>query len=75
MEKTAKFISEQGQQMEIVIKMKQKNNPQFDFLNFSHYLNPYYRQLVKMIKSGKYKPRAQEAQLKREDSKWNMLMI
>ena len=64
-EKTAKFISEHSQQMEIMIKMKQKDNPQFDFLDFGHYLNPYYRHVVKMIKLKKYKPRLEQAKRKR----------
>lgn len=42
--------------MEILLKTKQANNPQFDFLKYDHYLNPYYRHLIIMIKSGKYRP-------------------
>ncbi|CAF1047243.1 unnamed protein product [Adineta steineri] len=55
-EKTAGFVSTSGLQMEIVLKTKQANNPQFDFLKYDHYLNPYYRHLIIMIKSGKYRP-------------------
>ncbi|CAF1166959.1 unnamed protein product [Adineta ricciae] len=55
-EKTAGFVSKSGLQMEIVLKTKQANNPQFDFLKYDHYLNPYYRHLIIMIKSGKYRP-------------------
>ncbi|UJR25160.1 hypothetical protein I4U23_006518 [Adineta vaga] len=55
-EKTASFVSTSGVQMEIVLKTKQANNPQFDFLKYDHYLNPYYRHLIIMIKSGKYRP-------------------
>ena len=55
-EKTAGFVSTSGVQMEIVLKTKQANNPQFDFLKYDHYLNPYYRHLIIMIKSGKYRP-------------------
>ena len=54
--KTAKCISEHGMQMEIIIKTKQKDNPQFDFLECDSELYPYYRHLVQMIKSGRYKP-------------------
>lgn len=32
-EKTAKFISKQGDQMEIILKTKQSSNSQFDFLS------------------------------------------
>jgi len=55
-EKTAIFVSKQGLQMEIVIKTKQANNSQFQFLKFEHYLNPYYKHMVQQIKSGKYNP-------------------
>ena len=60
MEKTAMFIVGQGLQMEIILKTKQANNPQFAFLQFDHYLNPYYKHLLKCIKSGKYKPLPEE---------------
>lgn len=43
--------------MEILIKTKQANNSQFEFLHFENPLNPYYKHMVKMIKSGKYKPK------------------
>lgn len=56
-EKTAKFVAKQGAQMEILIKTKQANNPQFEFLHFENPLNLYYKHMVKMIKSGKYKPK------------------
>ncbi|XP_023241084.1 splicing factor, suppressor of white-apricot homolog [Centruroides sculpturatus] len=55
-EKTALFVAQHGGQMEIIIKMKQSSNPQFDFLSFDHALNPYYKHLVSSIKSGKYVP-------------------
>lgn len=57
-EKTATFVSQHGSQMEIVIKTKQKDNPQFQFLNFDSGLNPYYKHMVSAIKSGRYKPKA-----------------
>ena len=42
--------------MEIVLKAKQSGNPQFDFLNYGNWLNPYYRFMIKEIKSGRYTP-------------------
>ncbi|XP_052073917.1 splicing factor, suppressor of white-apricot homolog isoform X18 [Mytilus californianus] len=62
-EKTAKFIAGHGMQMEIIIKTKQAKNSQFDFLHFEDPLNQYYKHMVNMIKSGKYKPK----QIKEED--------
>ncbi|CAC5420874.1 unnamed protein product [Mytilus coruscus] len=62
-EKTAKFIAGHGMQMEIIIKTKQAKNSQFNFLHFEDPLNQYYKHMVNMIKSGKYKPK----QIKEED--------
>ncbi|KAG6458955.1 hypothetical protein O3G_MSEX011136 [Manduca sexta] len=53
-EKTAKFIASQGAQMEILIKAKQGDNPQFQFLNKDSELNPYYSALIALVKSGKW---------------------
>lgn len=47
----------QGGQMEIMIKTKQSSNPLFEFLNIDNILYPYYKHMIKMIKSGKYKPK------------------
>jgi len=55
-EKTALFISKQGVQMEIMMKAKQKDNPQFQFLGYEDELNPYYQHLVKIMRSGRYVP-------------------
>ncbi|XP_033102184.1 splicing factor, suppressor of white-apricot homolog [Anneissia japonica] len=59
-ERTANFISSRGAQMEIRIKANQAGNSQFDFLNFDHYLNPYYKHLLKLIKSGHYRPKVDQ---------------
>ncbi|XP_076452760.1 splicing factor, suppressor of white-apricot homolog isoform X2 [Babylonia areolata] len=61
-ERTAAFIAKHGAQMEIRVKMKQSNNMQFEFLNFEKPLNQYYQHLLKMIKSGKYRPQHQQEQ-------------
>ncbi|XP_043289502.1 splicing factor, suppressor of white-apricot homolog isoform X3 [Venturia canescens] len=63
--KTALFISRQGGQMEILIKAKQANNPQFSFLSIDGSLHPYYRLVLEAIKSGKYNP---EKQPEKEES-------
>lgn len=55
-EKTAMFINNQGPQMEILLKMKQAGNPQFNFLSFDNPLHNYYRHLLMAIKGGRYKP-------------------
>ena len=53
-EKTAKFISIQGQQMEIVIKTKQKLNPYFSFLIPEDRLYRYYQWLLHAMSTGTY---------------------
>lgn len=55
-EKTAEFIARQGGQLEVLIRMKQKNNAQFAFLDIEHKLNLYYRFLVQQIRTGAYRP-------------------
>ncbi|XP_029652984.1 splicing factor, suppressor of white-apricot homolog isoform X1 [Octopus sinensis] len=55
-ERTANFVVMQGGQMEIMLKTKQSSNPLFEFLNIDNSLCPYYKHVIKMIKSGKYKP-------------------
>ena len=71
-EKTASFVAKQGNQMEIVIKTKQKDNQQFDFLNYENILNRYYRHMIKMIKNGRYTPKPQ-APKPRQNSKFKCL--
>jgi chaperone required for assembly of F1-ATPase len=58
--------------MEILIKTKQANNSQFDFLHFENPLNLYYKHMVKMIKSGRYKPK-EEADT--EDGKFSLQLL
>ena len=41
--------------MEIVLKAKQAGNPQFDFLSFGNWLNPYYKLILEKITNGTYK--------------------
>lgn len=53
-EKTAMFIAAQGPQMEILIKAKQSNNQQFEFLNVNNRLNAYYKHVLNALKNGYY---------------------
>ncbi|XP_063388610.1 protein suppressor of white apricot [Cydia fagiglandana] len=59
-EKTANFIASQGAQMEILIKAKQGDNPQFRFLDMGAPLRPYYLALVALVKAGKWPEKAPE---------------
>lgn len=61
-EKTALFVSRQGMQMEILIKAKQGDNPQFAFLNQGNELYKYYRHLLSAIKDGRYRVQPEETQ-------------
>ncbi|KYN38034.1 Protein suppressor of white apricot [Trachymyrmex septentrionalis] len=63
--KTALFISQHGSQLEILIKTKQANNPQFAFLSIDEPLHQYYKYVLDAIKSGKYNP---EKQPEKEES-------
>ena len=54
--KTARHVSEKGNQLEIIIKTKQQYNSSFDFLNFDHFLHPYYKHIKQLILSGSFKP-------------------
>ncbi|XP_052869908.1 protein suppressor of white apricot isoform X2 [Anopheles cruzii] len=53
-EKTAKFIASQDVQMEILLKTKQSNNPQFNFLNQSSHLFRYYRHVLLAFRTNQY---------------------
>ncbi|KAH8519079.1 hypothetical protein H0E87_000774 [Populus deltoides] len=44
--RTAIFVSKHGGQSEIVLRVKQGDNPTFGFLMPDHYLHPYFRFLV-----------------------------
>lgn len=44
--KTATFVSKHGGQSEIVLRVKQGDNPTFGFLMPNHHLHPYFRFLV-----------------------------
>ncbi|XP_063930077.1 splicing factor, suppressor of white-apricot homolog isoform X2 [Zophobas morio] len=68
-EKTALFVCKQGPQMEILIKAKQADNPQFGFLNQGHQLYKYYRHVLTAIKSGRYQVTSSlKKEEKREES-------
>lgn len=53
-EKTAKFISKNGLQMEILLKTKQASNTQFNFLNHDGQYNAYYKHILVMMKNNSY---------------------
>lgn len=46
--------------MEVLIKAKQADNPQFSFLSIDGELHPYYKHVLHAIKSGKYNPEEQQ---------------
>lgn len=43
--------------MEIRIKINQKNNPYFAFMDFNDRLHPYYKHVLRAISSGNYTPK------------------
>ncbi|RDD37811.1 Splicing factor, suppressor of white-apricot-like protein [Trichoplax sp. H2] len=67
--RTALFVSQNGLQLEIVLKAKQANNPQFEFLYFDKPLNDYYKHVLKMIKAGSYEYRPPESNVKDANNK------
>lgn len=44
--RTAKFVAKHGAQSEIVLRVKQGDNPTFGFLMPDHWLHPYFRFLI-----------------------------
>ncbi|GAB0089808.1 hypothetical protein DMENIID0001_044250 [Sergentomyia squamirostris] len=73
-EKTARFIATQGTQMEILIKTKQANNPQFDFLNQNGSFNRYYKFILVAIKDNRYpSPDAEEKKAPEQEEKTPMV--
>lgn len=59
-ERTALFIAQQGSQMEILMKLKQHGNKNFDFLSHNDPLHEFYKHVLSLIKSGSYVPTSQE---------------
>lgn len=48
--------------MEILLKMKQAGNAQFNFLSYDNELHSYYRHMMTAIKNGRYKQSTQAAE-------------
>lgn len=57
--RTALFLAQQGSQMEILMKVKQQSNRNFDFLSHTDPLHEYYKHVLGLIKSGAYVPQEQ----------------
>lgn len=63
-EKTARFVCKQGPQMEILIKAKQADNPNFSFLNQNDRLYKFYRHVLAAFKNGRYQGYGPEPEIK-----------
>uniref|UniRef100_A0A336KXG7 CSON001017 protein n=1 Tax=Culicoides sonorensis TaxID=179676 RepID=A0A336KXG7_CULSO len=77
-EKTAKFIASQGIQMEILLKAKQSNNPQFGFLIHDDRLWPYYKHVLEAIKTNVYpiiKKQEEEQPKEEEENAMSPLVV
>lgn len=72
-EKTAKFISSQGIQMEILLKAKQSNNPQFSFLIHDDRLWPYYKHVLEAIKTNVYPETTEKETISKEKDTENAM--
>ncbi|XP_074026879.1 suppressor of white-apricot isoform X2 [Leptinotarsa decemlineata] len=72
-EKTALFVCRQGPQMEILIKAKQSNNPQFGFLNQGDPLYKFYRHVLAAFKNRRYQGYEPESKNKTVDSTEDMV--
>ncbi|CEF64825.1 Splicing factor, suppressor of white-apricot homolog [Strongyloides ratti] len=57
-EKTASFVALKGSQMEIFIRVRQKHNAsKFNFLDFEHPLNAFYKAIINEVKNNNYQPK------------------
>lgn len=57
-EKTAAFVALKGSQMEIFIRVRQKDNAsKFNFLDFEHPLNTFYKAIINEVKNNNYQPK------------------
>ena len=67
-QRTAKFISQQGTQMEIIIKTKQQYNAHFSFLHYNDRLFPYYKHLLRALVNKEYEPEEEEESETKEEA-------